>query len=243
MFKIVNEFIKLFVILFCKLPFVSSKVNETAVKKTAQLYKGEGFTEFFSSIRFWDGPFREIESMVPKSGFIVDLGCGEGILTNYLAIKEKRRKLLGIEIDKKRVSQASRGLKNVRFKNGSALTSEIPKTKTIILSHMLHHLPSYDSQIVLIGRCRDSLRIGGKLVIAEIDRGLTLKYLLGWIVDGIVVPILFEGTFTNFNFYHRSKKDWKRVLTKEGFKVNFKKPLLGRPFPDLLIEATKVAKN
>lgn len=243
MHTIINKIVVFFVGVFINFPFVKSKTKEKEVKTISKLYDDGGFTSYFAQLRFWDGPFYELQKLVPQKGVVVDLGCGEGLLTNYLALKGKKRKLIGIEIDRNRVSRAARGLKNTEFRQGSALTSDIPVCDSILMSHMLHHLPSYDSQIILLKRCKKALKNGGKLVIAEIDRGWTLKYALGWFVDGIVVPILFEGTLVNLNFFHRPKNNWKEILESMNFEVKFKKPLPGRPFPDLLIEAYKVEKD
>lgn len=239
MHNIVNKITVYLLGNFKNLSFVRSKTRGRFIEKTSNLYKGDGFAGLFAEIRFWDGPFYETEKLLPKKGVIVELGCGEGILSNYIGLTGKGRKVIGVEISKVRAKRADRGVKNVKFLQGDALTYKIPKADVVLMSHMLHHLPSYNLQLKLIRNARRALKRKGKLVIAEIDRGLTLKYLLGYITDAFFVPILFEGTLYNFNFFHRPKNEWKKILEKEGFEVQFSKPLPGRPFPDILMEAYK----
>ncbi len=239
MHTLVNKLIIYLLGIFKNFSFVKSKTRGKAIEETSALYREDGFVGLFSEIRFWDGPFYEIEKMLPRKGLIVELGCGEGILSNYIGIKEKKRKVVGVEISKDRAVKADRGLKNVKFRQGDALTYKIPKADVVLMSHMLHHLLSFDMQLKLIRNAKKALNKDGKLVIAEIDRGLTLKYILGYITDAFFVPILFEGTLYNFNFFHRPKNEWKKILEDEGFTLKFKKPLSGRPFPDILMEAYK----
>src|SRR5438552_3620639 len=91
-----------------------------AITETIDLYSTFRWKSFFSKIRFWDAPYVEVEKLIPKKGKIVDLGCGEGIFTNFLALSSSKRNIIGIELDKKRIEEANRGLKNASFKFGDA---------------------------------------------------------------------------------------------------------------------------
>lgn len=225
---------------FIQFPFVASKLKTKAVIRTTELYQSEGLTSLFAKIRFWDGPLHEVEKAIPKSGKVLDFGCGEGIATNYFAICQPKRKIVGIDLNKSRIKLADRGLKNTRFIYGDALKYKLNfSPDTIVLNNVMHHLPSFNSQEKLLTSCKSMLTKKGRLVIAEIDRGLSFRYLLGWFVDGIVVPVLFEGKLANFNFFHRPKNEWVKLLTNMGFKVKINPVLKGRPFPDIIMVAER----
>lgn len=221
------------------LPFIERGLKRKEARKISSLYSNESFEGKFAKVRFWDGPLEEIEKEVPRSGIILDLGCGEGILSNFLAVCSRGRKIIGLELNNHRIKLANRGLKNVTFRKVDITKVKLPICNAIVISHVLHHLPSYGDQEMVVAKCAERLGEGSKLIIAEVDKSFTPKYLLGWFVDAIIFPVLFEGRLYNFNFFHRSKRDWAGLLKKHGFKVKVKKGYSWRPFPDIILTAQK----
>jgi len=189
-------------------------VRKDLIDKTISLYTTVGWKRWFSRIRFWDAPYIETEKLVPSKGTIVDLGCGEGIFTNFLALSSKQRKIVGIELNKERVSQADRRLTNVSFKKGDATKVAIPKADCIILFHLLHHLLSFKDQEKVIARCARALAKRGKLIIVEVNVKPTFKYLVSWFTDHFVVPFLFDKKFYESDIYFRKIADWKKLFAK-----------------------------
>jgi 2-polyprenyl-3-methyl-5-hydroxy-6-metoxy-1,4-benzoquinol methylase len=224
---------------FVKHLYPKKLLHSEHVRRTVSLYADDSFNRTFAYIRFWDAPFYEVELKVPKSGRILELGCGEGIMSNYLAVCSPERRVTGIDIDRARIPHADKGLENTNFMYGDVLEDRLPTADAILLNHMLHHLPSFAAQELLLKKCAATLDRGGHLVIAEVNRGPTLKYLLGWLVDVIVVPTLFEGAVYNPNIFHRSSKDWEALLKVNNFTVESLEPSKGRPFPDVIIHARR----
>ncbi len=212
------------------------------VEETILLYKNLGWKSLFAKIRFYDAPYLTVEKLVPQKGKIIDLGCGEGFFSNFIAVNSHKRNVLGIELDRDRVSVANRGLKNVKFVQGDALSFKLPKCDCIILFHLMHHLPSYDSQEYLLEKCSKALRKSGKLMIIEIDRKVSLKFLITWLTDHFLVPWIFEKRVFS-KIYFRSKKDWLGVLKEHGFVCREIKPTEGfMPFEHLILECELRAK-
>lgn len=198
------------------------------VAKILALYK-KGFGGLFAKIRFWDSPLVAVEKKLPKTGLILDLGCGEGIFTNYMALASPRRKIIGIELNSERIREGNKGLKNVSFQKGDVTKLEFPKVDVVTLFHLLHHLGSFDEQERILSQSSNALRPGGKIVIVEIDKRPFLKYLLTWITDAIIVPILFEGKNFTTDFYYREKEEWLRLFKGLGLKT--KTYILNRKMP------------
>lgn len=212
---------------------------KTSMKKTFRLYSGLGWKSFFVKIRFWDAPYIEVEKLIPKEGKILDLGCGEGIFTNFLGLASDKRKILGIEIDKKRLRIANRGVKNVTFAWGDATTVTIPKANAIVLFHLLHHLNSYKDQEKVIEMCFNQLKKNGKLVIIEAEPEFSIKYLITWLTDHFIVPWLFERRFYSPIFF-RHRREWKKVLARMGFSCRINRADAGHPFTHIILECKKI---
>lgn len=208
--------------------------NSPGIKRVSELYKNTGFSELFAKIRIWDAPLEMIAELVPQMGTVVDLGCGDGLFTNYLALDDSGRRVVGIEINPSRIKEAEKGIKNVKFQHGDILKTDFPLADTILLIHVLHHLSSYEQQMKLIDQCKDKLKKDGNLIIVEIIKRPFLKYLFTWLVDVLVFAILFEEKTFNSKIFYRSDKDWRDLLTKKGFSVKTKKASKGKPFSHMI---------
>lgn len=214
-------------------------MNESQnVQEAINLYSGLGWKSFFARIRFWDAPYLGVEELIPKKGRITSLGSGEGLFENFLALSSKQREILGIEIDKERLSIADRGLSNVDFKVGDATKKNIPCSDCIILFHLLHHLDSFNDQEKVVKNCLTSLKKSGKLVIVEADIKPTFKYLVTWFTDHFLVPWLFEKRFYS-PIYFRNKGDWKRLFRKLGLSCRIRPAETGKPFTHVIFECQK----
>src|SRR5258706_12201164 len=149
--------------------------QNNTIDKTISLYQHTGWKRFFAKGRFWYAPFAEVEALLPKKGKVIDLGCGEGIFTNYIGLSSSERNVRGIEIDPKRFILTNHGVKNVIFQLEDISKSDIPPADAIILFHVLHHLPSYKAQEALIKKCVHKLKVNGKIIIVEIYVKPTLQ--------------------------------------------------------------------
>lgn len=205
------------------------------INKTVNLYPNPKFTR----IRFWDAPFIKVEKLVPKSGTILDLGCGEGIFSNFLGISSDQRKVLGIEINKERFKIAQRSVPNVKFVLGDIEEVDLPKADAIVLFHVLHHLNSYSAQIHVIRRCFNQLSKGGKLIIVEVKPKFSLKYFLSSFTDHFLVPWIFERRIYSPIFFRRSSA-WESILKNNGFGCRAINAERGHPFTHVILECEKL---
>jgi len=210
--------------------------NKSAKQKTIELYSGTGWKAIFSKIRFWDAPYEEVEKLVPKKGKILDLGCGEGVFANFLALSSKNRRILGIELDKERLAAANRGIKNASFKQGDATSVKIPLVDCIIAFHLFHHLKSFNDQEKLLQKSVNALKPGGRLIVVEVDIKPTFKYLVSWITDHFIVPILFEKKLYTPDIYFRKKAEWESLFEKYGLSCRVISAEKGKPFTHVILE-------
>ena len=205
-----------------------------AKEETISLYIKSGWKSIFSHIRFWDAPLVEVEKLIPKKGIITELGCGDGIFSNYLAVSAPGRQVLGIDIDKNRITVADKGLKNTKYVFGDIRKITIPLSDTLILFHVLHHLGSHKEQEGLIRACKRKLKKNGVLLIVEIHMVPSFKYALGWFFDHFLVPVFFEKRLYS-KIYYRTEKGWQKLLKDIGFSTHVVNLTSGKPISNIAI--------
>lgn len=153
-----------------------------------RLYRGLGWPAIFGRIRFFTAPYQDLMSYIPAEGFIVDLGCGYGLFSNLLALMSNRRQVLGLDLDAYKIKFANRGLPNAFFKFADVVKTVISPADCILLIHVLHHFNSYEEQDVLLRVCYDKLKVGGTLLICEVQKYPRWKYLLSKLADFLLYP-------------------------------------------------------
>lgn len=218
-------------------PLMAADLKKLAKNKSAKQVM-DLYGSKFVQIRFWDAPFIEVEKLVAKTGQIVDLGCGEGIFTNYLAASSPARKIIGVEVDKERFKVAIRAFKNVTFKLGDATKFKVPAANNIVMFHLLHHLSSYSLQERLINSALASLKKEGKLIIVEVNITPSLKYLISLMTDCFIVPWVFEHRFFT-PVYFRRANSWKKLIEGLGYRCKITAADKGKPFSHVILECSR----
>ena len=208
---------------------------QNARELAINLYSGSLWESFLSKFKFWEEPYQVVDKMLPDHGRITDLGCGEGLLSNYLALASPKRKITGVEIAPERLMRAKKGVKNAFFSVGDIIKTPYPKADAVVLFHVLHHLPNKDAQEEVLKKAKNSLEKKGKLVIVEVHVRPTIKYAAAWVADHFLVPWVFEKRFfTRAHF--RKEQEWINLLKKMGFNVAVTQATSGRPFPNIIFE-------
>lgn len=208
---------------------------QDARERTISLYAGSVWEAFLSKFKFWEEPYEVVEKMLPDRGMITELGCGEGLLTNYLALAAPKRKIIGYELVPERLERAKKGIKNASYAVGDIVKIPFPKSDVFILFHVLHHLPGKPAQEVVLEKVKRSLKKGGKLIIVDVHVVPSLKYIAAWIADHFLVPWVFEKRLYT-RAYFRKEHEWVNLLQKLGFKIHVTEETSGRPFPNIIFE-------
>jgi len=180
-------------------------------------------------------PFGFIEKHVPQKGTIVDIGCGFGIFANYLALKSKKRKVIGIDIVEKRISWANKtydNVSNLSFMCGDITGTKIPSTDIITAVDVFHHIPTSEFQTKLLKSCFGVLSKNGKLIIKDLDTKPLWKYWWNWIHD-----YLMTG---GEQVLYQDQNAFKNLLEKTGFHLEKKMNIKNYPYAHVLFIAKKV---
>jgi len=155
-----------------------------ARRRLLKLYAGKGWSSVFCWLRYWHSNVPGIEAHIPAEGTIVDLGCGHGVLANYLALRSPRRRVVGFDLCEHRIAVAqSIGLPNAQFRCQDLFAAEPLPCQVIIVADVLHHLDSLEAGRQLLARCCERLPADGLLVVKEIVQRPLWKYLCTQPVD------------------------------------------------------------
>lgn len=129
-----------------------------------------------TAVRWWTAPFADLELEVPLAGPVLEVGCGHGLLSCYLAVTSTARQVVGVDIDVDKVAVARRAAAHLRpgeadvtfAVTDGALPTVEGGWRSIVVADVLYLLgrPGRDA---LLAECVDALAPGGLLVVKEID--------------------------------------------------------------------------
>lgn len=182
------------------------------VKKLKRLYKRPFGVSLFMKLRWAKvlrAPYKEVEHLIPKDAKVVDIGCGYGFFTNFLALSGPKRKIVGIEVSGERLKYAYKKLKNVEFIEGNIMHLDIESCDVVVIIHMLHHLPSYQDQQIILKRCYEKISSGGLVIVGELDDTPKWKAFCSKLLD----YLLYYGD----SFHFRNSQEFKKLIEDVGF--------------------------
>jgi len=234
--KILYEMIKFYpeIRLFSKKAAIYDKVKK--------FYNKVNFrTKVCNFIRFKTCPFDRIEKFIPKEGNIVDLGCGTALLLNMLSLESDKRVLFGFDIDKRKIRIARESVKgrdNIKIeeKDISSFDFNLPKTKCIVLLDVLYYL-NFSRKKQLLEKSCNILEPGGLLIIKDIDRTFSLKYLWTFLQEFLAVKVL--GLTLANGLYFTNQKDYLRLLKECKFITHVFDLSKGYLYPHILYVCNK----
>ncbi len=158
---------------------------------------------------------------VPKGSVIIDLGCGNGTLTQKLA--EKGFCPIGIDSSAKMLKKAESLYPDLHFMLGDACSFELEEKADAIFSNAVFHW--IDNHELLFKNISNNLKIGGELVFEFGGKGCvqTVHSALGRAFEEYGLSYK-----NNFNF--RSIGELAPLLERNGFRVEYAS-LFDRPTP------------
>lgn len=153
-------------------------------------------------------PLNDFNKKLPKNGLILDLGCGEGILTNLVSTIRPNCKIIGIDLDKKKIFKAKKNSnRNCYFINGNIFDelNKFTNVSAIILNDVVHHI-NYENHQILISKCIKKLKPNGLFILKEVDKNDYLDYKMTKYFD--------EKLYPNDKLCFRSKSEWIDIFNR-----------------------------
>jgi 2-polyprenyl-3-methyl-5-hydroxy-6-metoxy-1,4-benzoquinol methylase len=150
---------------------------------------------WYSRVRFTilrQSFLEEIGQYLPRSGRILDVGCGFGLFSLYFAAQSPGRRIVGIDRDPRRIalaraSAARLGIEGVEYRVCDALEwKERARFDAVYSLDLVHHVPRA-SVPRLLTELRDSLRPGGRLLLKEVEDQPAWKRWFTLALDRVMV--------------------------------------------------------
>lgn len=118
------------------------------------------------------------DRLLPRSGHIVDLGCGYGAMSYMMAMLSDQRRILGVDYDPKKIALADNCFAkndNIEFVHADICNFDIPSADGYVISDVLHYIDR-ESQDRVIQMCIDRMNDGGVLLIRDGDTSVKQRH-------------------------------------------------------------------
>jgi ubiquinone/menaquinone biosynthesis C-methylase UbiE len=202
-------------------------------------------TKLFLHLRWWLTPYERMAAYVPRSGKVLDVGCGHGLLAMEMALSEPNRSVLATDHDVARIDlakQAGKGISNLQFEVSTGNPVSDGKFDAIMMIDFLHYF-SPEQQDDMIAKAYANLEKGGWLLAREVNQqgGLISKFNQLYEKMATLTGFTQSNTIkAKENLSFKSQSGWEAKFAEHGFKVR-SEPCSSPIFADILYICEKVA--
>ena len=188
-------------------------------RKVERLYRYQGkFIEQFAHWKMKTDPmFESLDRVVPRQGFVLDLGCGYGLATHWLAYATCGRTFLGVDYDEEKIRVAQRTAprhQRIRFEWRDILDWEYPPCDAILLLDVLHYWTPEKQQRIL-NNARRALGPSGRLILRDGARAESKEHRRVHRWETLATRIGHNRTVEGLHF--RTLPELEAALRQAGF--------------------------
>jgi 2-polyprenyl-3-methyl-5-hydroxy-6-metoxy-1,4-benzoquinol methylase len=153
---------------------------------------------FHTRARWWSAPFAALEREVPRSGDILEIGCGHGVFSTYLAVSSPARRVVGVDIDADKIALAVEATGHLDPDEGDLTfrvseSGDVPSVdggwRCIVFADVLYLLPRARRE-ALLAECASALAPDGVLVVKEVDTRPVLKAKVSQLQELVATRVL-----------------------------------------------------
>ena len=216
-------------------------VADSPRRRVVGLYSGAPLTDrVHVAVRWATCPFPAVAAQLPGTGRILEVGCGHGVLSLYLALTSADRQVVGVDVDEDKlaVARTAAGAEGLAATFDVVAGAELPAGPWagIAIVDVLYLL-SADDQRSLLRSCAGLLAPGGVLAVKEM--ALVPRWKATWnrVQETASVKVLgiTEGSELTF----LAPADMAGAMAEGGLTVRDRPIHRGYPHPHHLLVGTK----
>jgi len=218
-----------------------SRIQNNNIKRTLIKAYNDPVVRAYCTIRFRIMNMRileEIGQYLPKSGSIIDIGCGFGLFSHYYALLSPDRRFISLDISKTRIHAALEASKKLNLSEQITFyaapaekLSEMPGVfQAAYMLDIVHHLGK-DSYIALLHAIYNKLSPQGILILKDIATTPKWKVWFTWLLDMLMNPKAPPQYISNTTL--------RKQLEKIGFDVKIHELRDILPYPHVLYVCRK----
>ena len=186
-------------------------------------------------------PVPLVEAEVPLAGRVLEVGCGHGLVSTYLALASPARRVTGVDIDAHKVElaqQAAEQLAGPRPTFANAADGKLPAGPwdAIVIVDVLYLLPR-DRELALLDDCTHALSPQGVLVVKETDVRPRWKHRLAVLQEVVATKVLRITKGDDLSF--TPLRELADHLRSRGLEVHTRRVDRGYLHPHALLTASR----
>ncbi len=200
---------------------------------------------FHTRARWWTAPFAALELEVPLSGDVLEIGCGHGVFSTYLAVTSRARRVVGVDIDADKIALARHAASHLEPGEGDlhfdvTPSGAVPRIeggwRAIVFADVLYLL-SRDRREALLRSCAEALAPGGLLVVKEVDTEPRAKAAISQAQEVVATRVLRITDGDDLDF--PSATELEAVLAGSGLDTMTKRIDHGYLHPHCVVLGTR----
>lgn len=193
-------------------------------------------------VRWATCPFPAVAAVLPESGSILEVGCGHGLLSLYLALESPDRRVTGVDVDgdklqAARAAAANAGLAATFHAAEGAALPDGPWDGIAVVDVL--YLLTAEDQRALLRSCAERLAPGGVLAVKEMSP--VPRWKARWNVVQETASVKLLGITTGEELTFLAPVELASAMAAAGLEVR-ERPLHRRyPHPHHLLVGRKPA--
>jgi 2-polyprenyl-3-methyl-5-hydroxy-6-metoxy-1,4-benzoquinol methylase len=209
--------------------------------RALSLYRGQSKgVRLHTALRAWSAPLDAVVAAFPREGFVLDVGCGHGLVSNQAALDNPGLRILGIDVSEGKIASARASIgtrPNIEFRRAALDQVAERDFDAVALIDVLYLVPK-ESWTAFLKECFERIRPGGSFVLKEIGTTPRWKFERLKLQEFMSTRIL---RITQGNEMHfESGEALKRRLLDLGFEdVSLRALNAGYMSPHILLTACK----
>jgi 2-polyprenyl-3-methyl-5-hydroxy-6-metoxy-1,4-benzoquinol methylase len=219
---------------------LTARRPDSAGRHALQLYGAAGTaSRVHTLVRWWSAPFPAVEKALPRSGRILEIGCGHGLFSTYAALSAAERTVHGVDIDPGKIAAARAASHHLgdRVSFAVAPSGAVPHGPWdgVVIVDVLYLLPEEEQRRLLL-EALATVAPGGVLAVKEMSPEPAWKARWNEAQETLAVKLLRITEGGSFHFVPPARiSAWLRA---EGATVREQRLDTGRVHPHHLVVAT-----